>query len=285
MGESSAPAMTDIPRSVVPDVRSGRALTLKSPTSYDFRMVQPERLRNAPVTEAVIVLKAEYESPIGMPQLDAFRTAVAEGFPIREPVSEFESEARFDEHGQAQVSSAVRSAGFHLKSPDQRRTIVVRPDALGLSHLKPYDRWEALRDEFKELWGAYCDIARPTHVTRIGVRYINSIDLPLPSSDFKEYIETVPEIAPGLPQGLASFLMRLVIPVEEVPAIAILTQAVNPAPPDATAIPLIFDIDTFREGRFGVGSDELWRTLEALRNLKNKLFFSSITQKAKDMYL
>jgi uncharacterized protein (TIGR04255 family) len=177
--------------------------------------------------EAVIALKAAYESPVTRHQLDAFCTAVAEQFPVREPVNEFESEARFDDHGQAQVSSTVRSVGLSLKSVDQRRVVVVRLDGFGLSHLRPYDTWGTLRDEFNGLWRTYCEITRPTNVTRVGVRYINRLELPLPFSDFKEYIETVPEIAPGLPQGLASFFMRVVIPVDEIPAVAIISQALN----------------------------------------------------------
>ena len=48
----------------------------------------------------------------------------------------------------------------------------------------------------------------------MALRYINRINIPLPFTDFKQYLRTTPEIARELPQGLSTFLMRLVIPMD-----------------------------------------------------------------------
>ena len=68
----------------------------------------------------------------------------------------------------------------------------------------------------------------PKKVIRLGLRYINRIEIPLPMRDFKDYILTVPEIAPGVPQGLERFFMRLVIPSDEAQAVAVVTQSMEP---------------------------------------------------------
>jgi uncharacterized protein (TIGR04255 family) len=151
--------------------------------------------------------------------------------------------------------------------------------------LKPYDKWETLRDEARELWQHYVQIASPESVTRVALRYINRIEIPLPIRDFKDYILTTPEIAPDLPQGLGSFFMRLVIPDPKAQAVAVVTQTVESVDESSNRLPLIFDIDVFRMAAFGVQDEALWEMCEQLHDLKNEIFFKSITPKAKELFL
>jgi uncharacterized protein (TIGR04255 family) len=93
---------------------------------------------------------------------------------------------------------------------------------------------------------------------------------------------TTPEIAPGLPQGLSGFFMRLLIPDERSNCNAIVTETMEP--PQQNFLPLILDIDVFREAAFDVNATEIWDTLERLRDFKNQIFFKSITDKAKELF-
>ena len=49
--------------------------------------------------------------------------------------------------------------------------------------------------------------------------------------DFKEYILTIPDIAPALPQSLSGFFMQLHIPQVDIDALAVLNVAM--VPPEA----------------------------------------------------
>jgi uncharacterized protein (TIGR04255 family) len=63
-----------------------------------------------------------------------------------------------------------------------------------MSHLAPYENWNAVRDEARRLWALYRSIAKPSKLIRLAVRYINRIDMPLPLGDFKDYLRTVPDV-------------------------------------------------------------------------------------------
>jgi uncharacterized protein (TIGR04255 family) len=76
-------------------------------------------------------------------------------------------------------------------------------DGFAMSRLAPYENWNAVRDEARRLWDIYRSIAKPSKLIRLAVRYINRIDMPLPLGDFKDYLRTVPDVSPDLPQGLA----------------------------------------------------------------------------------
>jgi uncharacterized protein (TIGR04255 family) len=162
--------------------------------------------------------------------------------------------------------------------------VQARLDGFTFNRLKPYKDWESLRDEARKLWQHYTQIASPKNITRVALRYINRIEIPLPMRDFKDYILTIPEIAPGLPQGLANLFMRLIIPVPAMNASAIVTEAFDPPAASSSVLPFIVDIDVSCEALFDVDAVEVWETFEKLRELKNEIFFKSITDRAKELF-
>ena len=100
----------------------------------------------------------------------------------------------------------------------------------------------------------------------------------MPFADFKDYILTVPEIAPDLPQQLSGFLMQLQVPQTDINALAVLNLAMAPSiEPDICSI--ILDIDVFRTVATPQFEDDLWAYLEKLRERKNYIFESCITDK------
>ena len=54
---------------------------------------------------------------------------------------------------------------------------------------------------------------------------------------------------------------------------------------DEDRIGVIFDIDAFREGHFTVGDDRFWSMFEELRDLKNRIFLSGLTNRTMEMYI
>ena len=101
--------------------------------------------------------------------------------------------------------------------------------------------------------------------------------------DFKDYILTVPEIAPNVPQALAHFFMRLVIPNPEIQATAVIVETME-TPIDNQRLSLILDIDVWRETVYENNQPEMWDDFERLRVFKNNIFFNSITEKTKELF-
>ena len=222
---------------------------------------------------------------ITIDQLAAFHDRVAKEFPSKENQATWEAEIQFSPGASTAATRPVaRTEGYRFISADALRVIQVRLDGFAFSRLRPYTHWEEFRDEARNLWQEYVAIAKPLAVTRTALRYVNMIDIPLPLRDFKEFILTTPEIAPGLPQGIASYFMRLVLPRPEINAVAVVTEALNQGTERKSTIPLIFDIDVFREAEFDASSDAIWKELEGLRDVKNEIFFNSITDRGKELF-
>jgi len=78
--------------------------------------------------------------------------------------------------------------------------------------------------------------------------------------------------------------MQLVIPNPEISATAIVTEALQPIDQERKIVPLIFDIDVFCESLWPAASPEIWNKLENLREYKNRIFFRSTTDKARELF-
>jgi len=158
-----------------------------------------------------------------------------------------------------------------------------RIDGFSFNKLKPYESWELFQTEGKKYWELYTQIANPIKVTRISLRYINNIEAPLPFNDFSEYILTNPAIAPGLPQSVNTFFMRLEVPNPDIDAIAIITQTMK-LPTNTNKLPLILDVDVIKQFDYGMNFKKMWDDFEKLRNYKNDIFFHTTTEKAKELF-
>jgi len=245
------------------------------------------RFRNAPITEAVLELRTKLPPTTNLDRLASFQDVFRDRYPLRKERRIWQGQLQM-KPGTSEpeiTSTGGQPNGYMFSSQDEKQVIQVRLDGFAFSRLKPYDRWSSFRNEARELWTHYRQIAEPEVITRAGLRYINRIELPLPIGDFKEYIQTVPDIAPGVPQALLDFFMRLVIPMPETQAFAVITETIErPGDPNPNILPWLFDIDVFKEASYSVNGEEVWQTLEELRIIKNSIFFNSITPKARRLF-
>ena len=236
-------------------------------------MPKPEIFPNAPIVEAIVDLRVTPLEDFKLNTLDPFVDKLSERFPIKEERIERTHEIGLDKSGVGEVKhSEVRKLGYVLYTQDRDWAVQGRLDGFTLSKMKPYGHWAELRDEARELWDSYKDVVAPQSVIRLAVRYINRIELPLPSLDFEDYILTAPNIADDIPQGLSQFFFRLVIPKPDDNITAIITSTLDSIEEETNILPYIFDIDTFIVANYESSSDEIWFDLDRLRDFKNLIF-------------
>ncbi|HTA41392.1 MAG TPA: TIGR04255 family protein [Bryobacteraceae bacterium] len=246
--------------------------------TYDLKSVFPT-LRRAPISEATIDIQVTLLPDVNLEKLRAFHRGLEQRFPLVEDRMRVAALLQMNKAASPAITSQGPTPdGLLMRSESEALVVQARLDGFSLNKLAPYAKWDALRAQAQELWQRYLDVAGPVAVKRLAVRYINRIELE-PGVDFKESILTVPEIAPGIPQGLPEYFMRLVIPHES-GSTAIVTQASLPPTFD-----MLFDIDVFRFTDIRASDfEEIWPTLEELRAYKNVIFFNSITPKQMEKY-
>ena len=233
----------------------------------------------APITEALLDIRASPPEDFDLEDLREFTAPLGDRYPTRRLQSQFETEICEDQ-GQAEPSVVTRHAvrGYSFFNPSQDRVVQARRDGFSFSKLHPYDTWDELRKEAREIWTLYRAAARPTSVHRLAVRYINRIPLPAEPVQLQEWFNLHPEIPEQL-GPMEEFLVRTVVRHPANPVYrAILTLATQPPAPGRLAA-VMLDIHVFTVVDVDPASDLIWDMLEDLRVFKNDVFFGTITPK------
>jgi len=84
---------------------------------------------------------------------------------------------------------------------------------------------------------------------------------------------------------MSEFFLRVALPVADAPCVSIVTLTFEPPTPGATVLNLIFDNEAaYGFNSLNVDTEAIWSKLAELRDLKNKVFDASLTEKAKELF-
>jgi uncharacterized protein (TIGR04255 family) len=229
----------------------------------------------APITEALIDIQASVPQDISLDSLRAFNETL-QRFSTVHTQTEWAGQFKVDGADSSTMTTRHGVRGFLFVSDDEKNVVQARRDGFTFSRLYPYEGWDALRDEAKELWKRYVAVSGATGVRRLAVRYINRLPMPSEQVVLGEWLNLHPRLPAGL-GPMADFLLRVVLPHPENHAYqAIVTQGTAP-PEDDRGPGIMFDIDVFAAFELGSDDPQVWSILEDLRQYKNDVFFGTIT--------
>jgi uncharacterized protein (TIGR04255 family) len=98
---------------------------------------------------------------------------------------------------------------------DEKVLIQVWPHGLSVNHLRPYPSWTDFQPLIKRGFDAYCKAANPKGIHRIGLRYINRIEIPEEKVKMENYFEFYPFTGSNVPKEYSHFIVDAHNHVEE----------------------------------------------------------------------
>lgn len=238
-----------------------------------------QKYPNPPITEAVIEIRVVSPEGLELSKLEQLQTLV-HGYPVKEVLKQVEIIAGVDDDTTSRTETVL---GYTYKSEDGKQRFLAGFHSFSFSRLSPYEGWERFSEEARKLWGLYRTVAAPTSISRIGLRFINRLDLPWPFDDFREYLRTSLEVSPDLPQVLRNFLLTLEIEQPDIRANMRISQA-NLPPVAANLVPIMLDIDLYRTDEPPFEDVAIWEYLEVMRKRKNEIFEACLTDKARGLF-
>lgn len=249
-------------------------------------MAKQRRLSRAPIAEALIDIHVAPRAELSIAGLaDAIGRTPDFGYYVKGPISQGHFGFTLTPEGQrAETTARSQQIGLRLHSTDERWVAQCRLAGFTLSRLPPYEDWSRLIAEARRIWSIYVQKLAPLRVTTIATRFINNLQLPMqPGTSFQTYLHKLVEVPDDAPQAVASFFQRFQLVDLESRANVNLTLALDEAPASGP-MPVILDVEAFTLANLAPDDDDLWRMLERLRDLKNRTFFSSITEQAAELY-
>lgn len=237
----------------------------------------------APITEGVIHLRVAGTAPTDEQQKVVRR--LAKDYPHSKPLQEFS--VKIDTTG-GEVVVDQKPQGFRLNTDDQADVVLVFPDGIATARLAPYQGWEKLRDRARanhEEWRR-ATVHRP--VTRIGIRYLNRIDIPLEGLsqvDLAIYLALRPQIPATISNGpIAGYMVQATLPTDTQPWFTTVASTIVMPPPLLNHVSLMLDIDVFRTEQIPGNQAELWQMISDARSIKNRVFERCITDESRKLF-
>lgn len=241
------------------------------------------RLKNPPITEALIDLRVSLPPDVSTGDLAEFHRRISSTYPESKNHISYSGSFGFGPDGGAQVSVPPPvHTGFMCWSADHLQAAQARLDGFTLNRLQPYVHWDQFSTEAKALWAEYLRVARPVSVGRVAVRYINRIEVPVSAAP-KDFIRVLPTPPGGVATSIAGLLLRLELPVGP-NRTSVITIASEQPTQDAEKRAWLLDIDVGQQGQFDPRGAEIWTVLQELRMLKNQVFFETLTETALRAY-
>jgi uncharacterized protein (TIGR04255 family) len=237
--------------------------------------------KRPPITEAVIELRFAHPLDEATVQIAAKR--VRGEYTFEEP--------EVGQHVHVDVSTKSTQfrtlwTGLKLSSVDRADIAIFRSNSFTCSRLAPYSGWEAFQPRAARDWDALKKTAGPIELARIGVRYINRIDVPLMPNvliSVEDYLSVWPHSPDDIGEAMTGYAMQILRPLGVDDFGLIVNSAIVPSPLIGFAS-FLLDLDVYRENALPRRDDELWSILEQMRHHKNRIFESCITERARAIF-
>lgn len=170
--------------------------------------------------------------------------------------------------------------GLHFQSVDEKQIARFTRDGFIFSRLQPYQDWEHLFDEAMRLWQMHIEVAKPLEVQRIGLRFINRIEMLPGEVRCEDYIIPPPQPTKDLNLPFIGFFHQDTLAVPGHPLAINVVRTFQPPQTPNAGIAVILDIDASTTVALTMNQDDLAQRLQQMRWLKNKVFFGNITEKS-----
>lgn len=241
-----------------------------------------EKFANPPAIEAIFDVGVFFPGGIDPKVLAACHDVFKDAYPIREEqrVIEFGVEQPADGPPRP-LTQDHGVSGYQFIAENRTELVQCKRDGFSFNRLRPYPGWEEASTKARRAWELYRETFPQAQVTRVALRYINQILVPVAAErvQMEKYFSVHPP-CPALPSlNFNGFMSQAHITDSETALEANWIFARYPHP-DPTILSIVLDIDVFVQGEKAVGTDVagLWETM---RELKNRLFFGTVTETTK----
>jgi len=197
---------------------------------------------NDPIVEAVCEFRLMPDSEWDLTIPGLVYEKVRSDFPNKEQRIIQEVELTQSSQG-IQQNTRTRERAIFLTN-DRKMFIQVGPHLLAISCLKPYPTWEGFKPWIEKAFNALAHTVDVKVLQRIGLRYVNRIEIGGKPVKLEDYFEFYPFLGQNLPQDMLNFNMVCVLPFFD-GRDSCRVQLTNAVPDEFGNIVILLDLDYF----------------------------------------
>ncbi len=244
------------------------------------------KLAKPPIVEAVLDFDCDVPPDKTLKLLEQpGRAAFADRYSDVVPRHLQELQVGSDQDGMLNSSLRQSLEAWMFRQPDGRQLVQLRQSGFSFNRLAPYEGFEAYVTEIRRVWDLYRELATPISVRTLRLRYINRILLPLDGGrvELDAYLSSIPALPDEDRFTLSGFVNQyFATDAATGHQVAVVFAA---QPPEDDKLPVIFDNAVSASGEWEPADwSTMYGVLEALRDLKNLVFFKTVKQSCLDLF-
>jgi len=241
-----------------------------------------KKYANPPIEEAVCEFRLTPETRWDLTVPGLLYERLKETFPQKEQRMIQEVELTQGPEGlQQQIRTSERLWFF---TEDRKMLAQVGPRLLAVNALKPYPHWEGFKPRIDMVWKSLQETVEVQGLERIGLRYINRIELPAPNVKFDEYFDFYPFVGQRLPQHIAYFLAAVEFSyADDRDHCRVQLAPIRLSGKEGKAA-FMLDLDYFLTRPRGVAAADALAWVEEAHSRVEEVFEGCITDKLRNMF-
>ncbi|MCI0506178.1 MAG: TIGR04255 family protein [Gammaproteobacteria bacterium] len=250
--------------------------------------------KNPPIEEALCEFRFTPSTEWDFSYQMAFWNSVRDIYDGK-PRTQTGVEAGFQESGELggpAFSVRHENPKIQIPSKDNKKLVSIGPHVLSVHSFRKYPGWENFKSEINEALNKYYQAVSPKGIVRIGLRYINQIQIPnKPELNLNSFFVSLPNL-PGetkFPKNVAQLLVRTEHVYDDLPIKLILTFANatkkkgSISSSDKSTFLLDLDLVWLFHDR-PLEIDDAMEVVEILRERERDAFEALLTDEAKDLF-
>lgn len=247
-------------------------------------MVDIDKLKKPPIIEAIVQIAFESPSLKEVKALKSFFDTLKPDYTDIKEIVSISLESFFHEQKQVkQTNPELTLNGYIINNKSNPKHIVLTSTSISLNHKKPYTSWDSMIKDFKEIWKKFCNFLPDLQVNKLSLRYVNRIDLDITSSKgVYDFFNLFPKIPSEILTPINQHSLQVEVPHKNKELIAKITQVIKPCSNVENKIHCNLDIEINKD-TYTIDED-IWLSFSKMRDFKNEIFFSSITEKTKAQF-
>lgn len=235
----------------------------------------------SPIVEAVCEFRLTGDSPWDPTVPGLVYNLIGNDFPKKELKVVRDIDITPTKEGLRQEMRTTERAWFLAE--DRKSFVQIGPHLLAVNYLSPYPGWAAFKPGIEKGLRALVTKIEVKGLERIGLRYINRIEIPGPPVNLDDHFAFRPFLGSELPQNMNGFVLSCLFPFadgRDLCKLALTTAA--PDRPDVA--PFILDLDYFLAKARTVPIEQALEWLEAAHQKVVDVFEGCITDRLRETF-
>ena len=253
-------------------------------------MTQRRRYRNPPISEALCEFRFVPGPDWDLTIPGKLQAALGEDYSGKPREQKAMQVGLHVEEGKpANLQYGEGLAKVQLPTTDGTRLVGVGPDVLSVHMLHPYQNstspdeggWQEFAPRIAAALKAYRKVVEPNGITRVGVRYINQIEIPGTSVRVEDYLKCAHLELSGLPQDYVNFVSRVEYVYDDG---ARLVLAYGLLGASANTVKCLLDLDVIWQGETQIESQGPLAIANDLHERAGSAFEAVVSDKARELF-